>query len=74
MGDAQTHLRLSLIRHGPLRKFTCNNSSNVACVRCRRNVFTEPLPSNDKGIFAEPLPSNDGIDTHIDTQTDGRDL
>jgi hypothetical protein len=25
----------------------------------RGNVFTEPLPSNDRGIFTEPLPSND---------------
>jgi hypothetical protein len=25
-----------------------NNSSMVTCVRCRGNVFTKPLPSNDK--------------------------
>jgi hypothetical protein len=27
-------------------------------LRCRGNVLSEPLPSND-GIFIEPLPSND---------------
>jgi hypothetical protein len=48
---------------------------------CRRNVFTEPLPSNVIGtllclfvatvdVFTEPLFSN----KHIDTQTDGRHL
>jgi hypothetical protein len=26
-----------------------NNSSVVACIHCHRNVFTEPLPSNDRG-------------------------
>jgi hypothetical protein len=38
------------------------------CIRYRGNVFTEPLPSNDKGDFyrTEPLPSNNrGI--HIQT-------
>jgi hypothetical protein len=24
-----------------------------------RVIFTEPLPSNDRGIFTEPSPSND---------------
>jgi hypothetical protein len=27
-----------------------NNSSVVACFRCRGNVFTEPLPSNEREI------------------------
>jgi hypothetical protein len=26
-----------------------NNSSIVACIGYRRNVFTEPLPNNDRG-------------------------
>jgi hypothetical protein len=34
------------------------------CICYRDNVFTEPLPSNDKGIFTEPLPSNNREDTH----------
>lgn len=25
-----------------------NNSSILACIRCRRNVFTQPLPSNER--------------------------
>jgi hypothetical protein len=28
------------------------------CIRYRRNISTQPLPSNDKGIFTETLPSN----------------
>jgi hypothetical protein len=54
------------------------------CIRYRGNVFTEQLPSNDKGIFTEtlpnndketftePLPSNDRGDTQ--THTEQRDL
>jgi hypothetical protein len=30
-----------------------------AILRCPGNVFTELLPSNDRGIFTEPLPTND---------------
>jgi hypothetical protein len=41
---------------GPHRK------RRVLCIRCSGNVYTEPLPSNDRW------------DTHTDTQTDGRDL
>jgi hypothetical protein len=37
-----------------------NNSSIVACIRCRGNVFTESLTSNDRR------------DTHTDTKTDRR--
>jgi hypothetical protein len=40
-----------------------NNSCIVAC------VFVAAVT-----IFTEPLPSNDRMDTHTDTQTDGRDL
>jgi hypothetical protein len=47
MEDTQTH---------------ASSSSIVACIRCRGNVFTEPLPSKERK------------DTHTDTQTDGRDL
>jgi hypothetical protein len=42
-----------LIWHGPLRRrrvhqfFSC-----CACIRCRSNVFTEQLPSNDWGIHS----------------------
>jgi hypothetical protein len=39
-----------------------NNSPIVACIRYSKNMFTEPLPSNDRR------------DTHIYTQTDGRHL
>jgi hypothetical protein len=42
----------------------------------RVNVFTEPLPSNERGYiyFTEPLSSNVRNDIQSDTQTDGRDL
>jgi hypothetical protein len=56
----RTNRLLSLIRHGPHWKrrvqqfFYC-----CVCIRYSDNVFTEPLPSNDRGIFTEPLPSND---------------
>jgi hypothetical protein len=39
-----------------------NNFYIVACILYRRNVSTEPLPSNDRE------------DTHTDTQTVERDL
>jgi hypothetical protein len=36
------------------------NSSIVACdIRCRSNIFTEPLPGNNMEIFTEPFPSDD---------------
>jgi hypothetical protein len=63
----------SFIRHGPHRKrrfqqfFYC-----CVCIRYRGNVYTEPLPSKDKGIFTEPLPSNDNggyTDTHTHAHT-----
>jgi hypothetical protein len=65
----RTNRLLSLMRHGPHWKrrvqqfFYC-----CPCIRYRRKVSTEPLPSNDMGIFyrTEPLPSNEkGI--HIQT-------
>jgi hypothetical protein len=31
------------------------------CIRYRGNVFTELLPSNDRGILIEPLPSNNRV-------------
>jgi hypothetical protein len=37
-----------------------NNSSTLACIRCRLNMFTQLMPSNGMG--------------NIDIQTDGRDL
>jgi hypothetical protein len=37
------------------------NSCIVVCIRYRGNVFTKPLPSNDK-------------DSHTQTQNNGRDL
>jgi hypothetical protein len=45
---------LPLIRHGPHRKqlvqqfFYC-----CMCIRCRGNVFTEPLPSSDRDIHTD---------------------
>jgi hypothetical protein len=44
----------SLIRHGRHRKLRVQNSSYAClCVRCRGNVFTDPLPSKDKGGYTE---------------------
>jgi hypothetical protein len=40
-----------LIWHGPHRKRSLKQFFYCCiCVRCLWNVFTEPLPSNDKGI------------------------
>jgi hypothetical protein len=36
-----------------------NNSSIVACIHYCGNASTELLPSNNRGIFTEPLPSKD---------------
>jgi hypothetical protein len=50
----------SLIRHESHRKrriqqfFYC-----CVCIRYHGNVYTEPLPSNDRKGFTEPLPTND---------------
>jgi hypothetical protein len=47
---------LPLMRHGPHRKrsvqklFYC-----YQCIRCRENVFIEPLPGNDRGIHREEV-------------------
>jgi hypothetical protein len=49
-----------LIWHGPQRKCV-NNSCIAACIHCC-DMFTKPLPSNDRE------------DTHTDTQTGGRGL
>jgi hypothetical protein len=41
-----------LIRHGAHRKLGVQQFFYFCvCIRCRRNVFTEPLPSNDRGIY-----------------------
>jgi hypothetical protein len=69
----QTH-GLFLIRNEPQRKRRIQILMLLR-VLCRRNVFIEPLPSNDKGInFTEPLSGNGRMDTHTDTQIAGRDL
>jgi hypothetical protein len=39
-----------MILHGPLTERRVQNSSIVACIRCRANVFTESLTSNDGDI------------------------
>jgi hypothetical protein len=52
-----------LILHGPHRKRSVRNLFYCClCVRCRGNVFTDPLPSNE------------WKDTFTDTQTDRGDL
>jgi hypothetical protein len=56
----RTNRLLSLIRHGPhwkrrFQQFFCC----CVCIRYRGNVYTRPLPSNDRRIFTEPFPSND---------------
>jgi hypothetical protein len=39
-----------------------NNSYIFACISWRGNVFTQPLPSAEKGIhLTEPLICNDGL-------------
>jgi hypothetical protein len=37
-----------LIRHGQHRNDVFSNSPIVACIRCRENVLTEPLPTNER--------------------------
>jgi hypothetical protein len=69
----RTNSLLSLTRQGPYRKRRVQQFNCYVRIRCRGNVFTEPLPSNDRAMFTEPLPSNDRRDTYTDTQTDGRD-
>jgi hypothetical protein len=32
---------------------TENDASNILYLRCRRNVFREPLSSNDRGIYKQ---------------------
>jgi hypothetical protein len=52
-----------LIRHAPRTKKTVQEFFyRRVCIRCHGNVFTELLSSSDRG------------DTHVGTQTDGRDL
>jgi hypothetical protein len=49
---------------GPHRKRLVQQLYCCVCIRSSVNVFTEPLPSNDRGIFTEPLPTYDRRDTH----------
>jgi hypothetical protein len=66
----RTNRILSFKRHGPHWKrrvqqfFYC-----CVCIRYRGNVSTEQLPSSYRGIFTESLPSNDKGDTHTQTAT-----
>jgi hypothetical protein len=56
----RTNRLLSLIRHGQHRKRRVQQFFyRCVCIRWHGNVFTEPLPSNDKGNFTEPLPISD---------------
>jgi hypothetical protein len=50
------------IRHRPHRKSRIQQFFYCCVYSFRRHVFTDPLPSKDRG------------DTHWDTQTNGRDL
>jgi hypothetical protein len=67
----RTNRLLSSIRHRPHWKRHVQQFFYCISIRYRGNVFTEPLPSNDKGISTEPLPSKDKGYTHTDTQTGG---
>jgi hypothetical protein len=52
-----------------------NDAFNSSLFVAAGDMFTEPLPSSDRGIhFTEPLPSNDRRVTHADTQTEGKYL
>jgi hypothetical protein len=45
---------LPFIWHGPHRELRVEQLFHCCvCVRCRGNVFTEPLPGNDKGIHIQ---------------------
>jgi hypothetical protein len=47
----RTNRLLSLIWHRPHRKWRVQQFFYCCvCIRCRGNIFTEPLPSNDRGI------------------------
>jgi hypothetical protein len=50
------------IPHGPHKKRRVQQFFYCWCICCRGNVFTEPLPCNDRR------------DKHTDTQIDGRGL
>jgi hypothetical protein len=39
-----------LIWHWPHRKRRVQQFCSFLCIRCRRNMFSKPLPCNDKGI------------------------
>jgi hypothetical protein len=43
-----------LIRHGPHRKRRVKQVFYYCvCIRCCGNVFSEPLPSNDRGLHIQ---------------------
>jgi hypothetical protein len=42
-----------LIRHGPHKKRRVQQFCCCVCIRCRGNVFTDPLPSNNTGIHIQ---------------------
>jgi hypothetical protein len=51
--EIRNNLLLSFLRHGPHRKRRVQEFFYYMCICCRGNVFTEPLPSNEKGIHIE---------------------
>jgi hypothetical protein len=65
-GNKETNQQKVLRRTNRLFSFdttrTAKKTTPPTILRCNGNVFTEPLPSNDRR------------DTHTDTQTDGRGL
>jgi hypothetical protein len=64
-----------LIRHVTHSKCRVQHSSLIASIRCRRNVFTEPLVNTDKRDILLPnrCLATIGGHTHTDTRTDDRD-
>jgi hypothetical protein len=42
-----------LTRHGPHRKRRIQQFYSCLCIGCRDNVFTEPLPNNDRRIHIQ---------------------
>jgi hypothetical protein len=51
-----------------------NDSSIVTCIRCHENVFTEPLPSDERVMGLQSLCLAKIGDIHVQTRPDGRDL
>jgi hypothetical protein len=42
-----------------------SNNSTVACIRCCRNIFTEPMPSNNSGIHMQTYRLGGGFMEHV---------